>query len=89
MIHDEMLKITSGPDGGVHFAEELRFLRNRFTGPWESSGNARTREHDTGRFDYKTPLGEASGGGREAVQIARLERCLWKYSGPEENVMWP
>jgi hypothetical protein len=82
-----MWKITSGPDGGVHIEDEVRFLRNRFTGQRERSGNARTPEHDTRRFDYKTPLGRASAGGRETVQIAGLKYRFWRSSGAEENVM--
>jgi len=84
-----MLKITSGPDGDVYFDDEVRFLRNRFTGQRERPWNARTREHDTGRFDYKTPGKRASGAGRETVQIARLEHALWKSSCAEENVIQP
>jgi hypothetical protein len=66
---------------------KFRFLRNRFTSQWELSESATTREHDTGRFDYRTPFGKASRGGREGVQIAGLERCLWKSFSTEENVM--
>jgi hypothetical protein len=89
VTHDEMLKITSGPDGSVHFGDELRFLRDRFTCQREQPCNTTAREHDTRRFDYETPLGRASGDGRETVQIAGLERCLSRSPGVEENMMRP
>lgn len=88
-IHDEMWKITSGPDGGVRIEDEVRFLRNRFTGKRERSRNARAPEHDAVRFAYKTPLERASAGGRKTVQIAGLKHRLWRSSGAEENVMRP
>lgn len=87
LITSKMLKITSGPDGGVYFEEEYRFLGNPFTGQREHSENARTREHDTSRFDYRTPLRKVSGGGRETVQIAVREPCLWRFSSVEEKAM--
>ena len=87
VTHDERLKNTSGPDGRVQPEDELRFLRNRFTRQWEHPGNARRREHDPRRCDYRTLLGKASGGGRETVQIAGLERCLWRSSRARESVM--
>ena len=64
VIHDQVLKITSGPDGSVYSDDEVRLLRNRFARQRVRPGDARTHEHGTRRADCKTPLGTAPGDGR-------------------------